>query len=347
MENSDFEKICEFISNFAISKHQQNTRPTIQSLQKRFYSSICEQKFPFRNSLIFYITQNPSSLKLYQKMIKSCKHFFDKNPILVISTLYAEYGTTEWGIWFNEKSVELEKLVPSTKLWVIDEINVGNTIISPIYPFVNPNVCSDAKWLTTIIISKIYQSNIERFVLWNQTISFKDFVFVASNCKEIMLCNVSVVENESDAIVAVEKLIEVLPNLKDFEYNLPTSSNVITPNTLQELLSIPHFSNVIELRLNSLSEAFDLDKFFDAIKKNKKTTLRFSFSYEISDHYKLRLKAGLKEIIETKNHEFKIPMIDLPAMNNDDYALFDKLQELFDNQKEMNYCRCSEKQKQK
>uniref|UniRef100_A0A914Q2V4 Uncharacterized protein n=1 Tax=Panagrolaimus davidi TaxID=227884 RepID=A0A914Q2V4_9BILA len=52
-----------------------------------FYSTYRHQDFAFRDSIMHYIAKNPKSVKLYQKLVKSCKYFFLKNPILSLYEL--------------------------------------------------------------------------------------------------------------------------------------------------------------------------------------------------------------------------------------------------------------------
>uniref|UniRef100_A0A914PTV5 Uncharacterized protein n=1 Tax=Panagrolaimus davidi TaxID=227884 RepID=A0A914PTV5_9BILA len=55
--------------------------------QLHFHGPFNRQNWPFRDSLINYITKNPSNAKAWKKLIQSCKYFFAKNPIYVIDKL--------------------------------------------------------------------------------------------------------------------------------------------------------------------------------------------------------------------------------------------------------------------
>uniref|UniRef100_A0A914PBQ5 Uncharacterized protein n=1 Tax=Panagrolaimus davidi TaxID=227884 RepID=A0A914PBQ5_9BILA len=67
------------------------------SKRAKFMATYRHQNFSMPDSFVFYIAKNPKTWKLYQKMVKTCKYFFVKNPILVIDK-HLNYYDSQWTI---------------------------------------------------------------------------------------------------------------------------------------------------------------------------------------------------------------------------------------------------------
>uniref|UniRef100_A0A914P588 Uncharacterized protein n=1 Tax=Panagrolaimus davidi TaxID=227884 RepID=A0A914P588_9BILA len=76
---------------------------------------------------------------------------------------------------------------------------------------------------------------------------------------------------------------------------------------MKELLKIKHFSKVNYIRFFGLTDTFDIETFYDYMKKNKLTRFYFVFSHPLSYAYLNRLNEIMDEVIETQNHEYKVP----------------------------------------
>uniref|UniRef100_A0A914YYE0 Uncharacterized protein n=1 Tax=Panagrolaimus superbus TaxID=310955 RepID=A0A914YYE0_9BILA len=153
------------------------------------------QKFTFPDSIMHYIAKNPKNATVYQKMIKRCKYFFIKNPILVFSWL--RYGQNGWETTVKDdwKSIDMNKL--SSKLWITDGLMV--------YPEDVSNVASS-------IIPKIYRCDVKRLDLENQVISLNELIFLCSSVKELDLLRITV-KNDDDTVVLFEEFVKQLPQL--------------------------------------------------------------------------------------------------------------------------------------
>uniref|UniRef100_A0A914Q860 Uncharacterized protein n=1 Tax=Panagrolaimus davidi TaxID=227884 RepID=A0A914Q860_9BILA len=260
-----------------------------------FKEPFCRQNWLFRDSLINYITKNPSNSKAWQKLIQSCKYFFAKNPVFVFDKL--EYKSKKWMVSLNEtkKRIDFTKIL--IKLWITDKFNASN---GP-----QKSVLS--------IIPKLYKCDAKYLSLMNDVIPYKDFLFLSSNLEQIVFHNI-IVKNENDEIIPFEKLFAVLPKIKEcYFYNNLTCSS-ITTNTVKELLKMPHFSK-INRDLYYIPEEFDIETFFRYLRKNKHSTFYLRFRSGISETYKNRLEAIVDEILSIENHDYKIPniyFIDLP-----------------------------------
>jgi hypothetical protein len=304
-----------------------NSETTPSDILMRYYSNNASfrstyrlQAFPFRDTLICYITQNPASSKLYQKMIQSCKYFFIKNPIFIVPHIcydprkgwYTE-GSRPSKDRPNYRTIYLNKI--TSKIWITDSLNVwGSTTNSPV---------------VTSIMPKIYQCDATSIFIDDQMFSFNDLMVIASKCEILVLSDVVVMNNDEivpetekdqfyfENAVSLEVLLKALPNVKSFKYILPNNSlNIITTKTAEELLKIPHFLSLDEFEIEETPEIFDIESFYGHIKKNKKTKIYLDFSRQISEAYKTRLQRIVDEIIETENRDYKLPWIDFPGITS-------------------------------
>uniref|UniRef100_A0A914PPS5 Uncharacterized protein n=1 Tax=Panagrolaimus davidi TaxID=227884 RepID=A0A914PPS5_9BILA len=88
-----------------------------------------------------------------------------------------------------------------------------------------------------------------------------------------------------------------------------SAAETITAKTVEELIKIPHFSNLDEFYLDEIPDTFEIETFFEYIKKNKKTKFWFEFSDKIFVDYQLRLDRIVQEIVFSENHGYKPPWI--------------------------------------
>uniref|UniRef100_A0A914P261 Uncharacterized protein n=1 Tax=Panagrolaimus davidi TaxID=227884 RepID=A0A914P261_9BILA len=198
-----------------------NSETTPSDILMRYCSNNAyrRQAFPFRDTLIRYITNNPASSKFYQKMIQSCKHFFIKNPIITVPKLCFHQRTG----WYTQGSrpsqdrrndvlVYLNEL--TSKIWINDSLSVfGST---PIWPAL------------TSFMPKIYQCNAKNIYIEKQMLSFNDLMVIASKCIRLDLQCVVIMNNDKivpetednqfyfETAVSLEVLVKALPNAKKF-----------------------------------------------------------------------------------------------------------------------------------
>lgn len=165
----------------------------------KFFSTFHQQTFAFHDSIMFYITMK--SAKIYQKMIKTCKQIFAQKPFLFISRLCYNRGN-DWHIWLNGKRINLEHQICS-KIWFLNELTLCQ------YSFSEDNVLS-------FLMPKVFRSDIKKLQIQRQNISFKDLIFLASNCINVRFDMVTVRDGHG-SIVPLERIVEALPKLKHFK----------------------------------------------------------------------------------------------------------------------------------
>uniref|UniRef100_A0AC34FW11 Uncharacterized protein n=1 Tax=Panagrolaimus sp. ES5 TaxID=591445 RepID=A0AC34FW11_9BILA len=257
-------------------------------------SSSRHQSFPFQDSLINYITKNPSSSKCYQKMVQSCKYFYIKNPILVVFKFgYDEKRNDKCRIYSGKKCIQMANI--TSKLWITDELYVS--CISP------------AKQnLFLSLIPKLYQFDAKRIYLWDHTLSFDHFCYLNQSTENIDLWRITV-KYDDGSIVPFEKLIEALPKLKNIRFEPVKAVSNIASKTVGELVKMPHFSWIKYFNMSDVPETFDLNAFYIYMKKNQLTKFHLKFDDSISNAYKSRLEGIIDEIIATKTHDYKPPIL--------------------------------------
>uniref|UniRef100_A0A914QDM8 Uncharacterized protein n=1 Tax=Panagrolaimus davidi TaxID=227884 RepID=A0A914QDM8_9BILA len=272
----------------------------------QFYSTYRRQDFAFRDSIMHYIAKNPKSVKLYQKLVQSCKYFFLKNPILILYELrYTNFG---WGAMSEAKDgwkgLDINNI--SSKFWITEGF----------YGFTGSN------HLVSSMIPKLYKCDAKWLDLVNQIITFDELLFLASNAEHFDSDGV-VVKYGDDSVVPLEKVVEALPKIKTIGYYCcPTS---VTGKTFKELMNIPHFMTLDSLKLFNVPEEFDLECFYIYMKKNERTEVGLEFGIPLSDGYKIRLNLITDEIIATQNHDYKPPWIEFYGM---DAEKFDQLESI-------------------
>uniref|UniRef100_A0AC35GF74 Uncharacterized protein n=1 Tax=Panagrolaimus sp. PS1159 TaxID=55785 RepID=A0AC35GF74_9BILA len=300
-----------------LMKNNSNKAPWRRYLEQKmhiFRSTYRLQAFPFRDTLIRYITNNPVSSKVYQKMIQSCKHFFIKNPIIVVKTLYFSLQYKGWFTHGSRPSKNHPNGIPvylneiTSKIWIADSLNVC-------WPTPNWSV-------VTSFMPKIYQCDAADIFIYGQMFSFNDLMVIASKCEMVYLSNVVIMNNDEkvpeteedqfyfETAVSLEALIKALTNVKTFIYDLPKNSlNIITTKTAEELLKISNFLSLEKFQIREIPETFNLISFYGHIKENKKTKIDLHFSRQISDEYKTRLQTIVDEILQTEIRDYKVPSI--------------------------------------
>jgi hypothetical protein len=237
----------------------------VSSKRSRFYESYHQQTFPLPDTIMHYITKYPKSPNGYQKLVKSCKHFFAENPIIIFSHLL--FYSIRWTTYSNDvpKDVNLKNV--SSKFWITKWF-----LVSTHDDATNFNVLSS-------IVPKIYKSEAEWLTITNQHITFNELLFLSSNVKDLVLKRSSV-KYENGSIVPVEKIFEIFEKIKEFTLTFkPELQSGITFKTFNELLKIPQFFTLDMFELKNIPEDFDIESCYSYLKKNKTTLFRLGLSY--------------------------------------------------------------------
>uniref|UniRef100_A0A914PY52 Uncharacterized protein n=1 Tax=Panagrolaimus davidi TaxID=227884 RepID=A0A914PY52_9BILA len=154
------------------------------------------QNWSLPDPIIYYIAKNPSTSKVYQKLIQSCKYFFEKNPILVLDDLIYIHEKKRWSTSHGNKLIDMKNI--SCKFWITE--------------FISTNYCCNENIISSII-PKIYKCDAKMLCLDNQIFSYNDFAFLVPNAEDINFKAVTVM-NENGSIVPFEKFFEAIPKIK-------------------------------------------------------------------------------------------------------------------------------------
>uniref|UniRef100_A0A914QYS8 Uncharacterized protein n=1 Tax=Panagrolaimus davidi TaxID=227884 RepID=A0A914QYS8_9BILA len=285
--------VCQRIISYP--KREAQDSMVVSCTRAKFMATFYQQDFSLPDSLIFYIATNPKTAELYLKMIKTCKYFFVKNPIIIIDCLDTFGG--KWRV--NEKPLDLTKY--NCKYWITDVISVSASV------FVDKNILST-------IIPKLYQCDVKCLSISHQIISFNDLSFIISSAEEIYFNNVIV--KKCNSVIPLEGIIEIAVCAKSVNIFKPT----ITTKTMKELTKLSHFLKLYDFTLHDLSEVFDLDAFYSYMKKNQDTQFFLTFFDEqISEGYMNRLETIVDEILETKQFNYEPPVINFTGLDIQKY----------------------------
>uniref|UniRef100_A0AC34FTB2 Uncharacterized protein n=1 Tax=Panagrolaimus sp. ES5 TaxID=591445 RepID=A0AC34FTB2_9BILA len=236
------------------------------------------QNFSIPEKILYYMAKNPKNAAVYQKLIQTCKYFFALNPIIVAPVL-ACYED-EWctckiyvsvGVFpCRRRYFKINNLPSNYKVWLSDEIVIQN---------------GDSNILQ--IMPRIYRSDAMYITFENdyRILSFKEFLFLASNAKRMVLDNRSIKYENGDTVL-FETIIKSLPKLKLLYYESDDGKD-ITSNSAMNL--IEDFERFSAMNLIGFTENFDVEIIYDFIIKNPHIELNLCYHSDISEIYKERI----------------------------------------------------------
>uniref|UniRef100_A0A914RAR0 DUF38 domain-containing protein n=1 Tax=Panagrolaimus davidi TaxID=227884 RepID=A0A914RAR0_9BILA len=272
---------------------------------------IKRQNFSIPESIIYYIAKNPSTPKVYQKLIQSCKYFGQKNPILLLHCLkYSDYSNS----WFTcskigkksckeingkmcddlyEQKIDYE-IIKSQKIWITNRFEV----MTPYHqePFNIPKNIKPSEFLFHALSTKF---------------SMEKFIQIGLSVKSCDLWDISVIkENQSTA--SLIEIIQCFPLLEKFV----CFGNRTNSTTVKELLKLPQFLKLKSFQLGNITEEFDIETFYHTfLKKNKTMDVVLCFDYGISESYKQKVLKIINEILESNSNDFWSPYFGGPWNN--------------------------------
>uniref|UniRef100_A0AC34FF28 Uncharacterized protein n=1 Tax=Panagrolaimus sp. ES5 TaxID=591445 RepID=A0AC34FF28_9BILA len=234
------------------------------------------QKFSIPEKILYYMAKNPKNAAVFQKLIETCKYFFIQNPIIVAPQLVCIkkewYACSKYEFKGRkcQRGFKINNLPSNYKIWLSDKIVIraGDDSILQIMP-------------------RIYQSDAIDITFENDDhiLTFKEFLFLASNAERMVLDNRSIKYENGDT-VPFETIIKSLPKLKWLNYESDNGKD-ITSNSAMNL--IEDFKRFSYLNLNGLNEKFNVKTIYDFIIKNRHVVLDLCYRRDISETYKERI----------------------------------------------------------
>ena len=201
------------------------------------------------------MAKNPPSPEVYNKLIKCCKYFWLKNPVITLNSLGRTIREKYWKTnkmngFRNCQKLQTENMVE--KLWIHNQVSISN---------------KENQFMASTIIPKIYRCDLTHLSLSFQSLSFNEFkLFTSSGSLETLRLHKTSVKNDDGSIVPIEKLIELSPKLQSFDcHSVSTVEGglqTITSETAAKLVALPHFPQMKRFYFFGVPELFDIEAFF-------------------------------------------------------------------------------------
>ena len=182
-----------------------------ESIQSFTFATPRPQRFSLPRSIVYYITMTPCSSLGFEKLQRSCKYFFSKNPVIVVDELSInEYDNftlrNEKPLKIKKLFIEAENLVKLPfKIWVTNMCCIWSNI------YQSGENCNWAEFFQT----KILKSEIRMLDLGNLSLPFDGLVEFAASpyLEQLYLIHLKVTYPNGD-LVPLEKILEPFPELK-------------------------------------------------------------------------------------------------------------------------------------
>uniref|UniRef100_A0AC34GNL8 BTB domain-containing protein n=1 Tax=Panagrolaimus sp. ES5 TaxID=591445 RepID=A0AC34GNL8_9BILA len=294
LEIDELRSLLEFADKFDIIDLKSKLR---YKLAKPVHGKIAwpkgpekKQEFSLPDSIMHYMAKNPPTSTCYNKLIQSCKYFFEQNPILVVTRMdsigFICANEERHGSGANECCFEFDINKVSSKFWLTHDIFYQEL--------------SDDSNFVSVLNSKIYKNEIKWLTIEYQKLNFEEFKLLASSPElfgyRFFYCNIV---HKDGSIVMLEELLGALPNVKDFEYYIDDFF-VINASTLENISSLKNLDSLKSLTLYRVPENFDLDELYTFVKDRLNFKFALEFADTISNEYKNQLDVLIDKIIESE-----------------------------------------------
>uniref|UniRef100_A0A914PX03 Uncharacterized protein n=1 Tax=Panagrolaimus davidi TaxID=227884 RepID=A0A914PX03_9BILA len=252
-----------------------------------------QQNWSLPLSNIHYIAKNPTSPKVYQKLVQTCKFFFEKNPIIIIANLDTCENSTKYHISQKERlecknnnfecciNIDLNKL--STKIWITRDILISKHIENCI----------------ATIVQKNFRFEILHLCVFDNDIIFDDLKVLASSAKRVSLYYNSI-KYKNGTIVIFDKIVECLPtNIETFWFIFRNDVSMVNASTMSNILKLQNLENLQDFIFYDCPDTLNVEDLSVFIKKFENTKMYLAFDGDISQEYKEQLDSLVDNIIES------------------------------------------------
>uniref|UniRef100_A0A914Q710 Uncharacterized protein n=1 Tax=Panagrolaimus davidi TaxID=227884 RepID=A0A914Q710_9BILA len=264
---------------------------------------VLKQYFSLPSNIIYYMVMNPSTPKCYNKLIQCCKHFFERNPIIVVKNLIfydcdepfesqtkicplRECECQHFGCCVH---IDIYKFI--NKFWLTSELEFDFSTTSEFGPGFSSN--NNPNYISTLC-SKIFQCDIVKLELEEKVIYYEDFKLLALSAKEILLDDVEVIYNkeDDDDNVMLEKILEACPKVKKFTYVFGGRVYTSTSETIKNIEKLKDFEqNIFCFVCYRIPEIFKVEDLSNFIKNHEFVSIQLHFDSGISNEYENQLDA--------------------------------------------------------
>ena len=168
------------------------------------FDKVLPQRFSLPSCTIYYMTKNPTSPAVYEKLIRSCKYWYSKNPIFVID----EIKFTQKGCYLLKNGQEkcFWSLCVSQifcKLWILKFFEISNEVVEHV------------GFLKRLLREKVYQT--KGLYFHGIGIALDKIVppEIIQSVKNVCFYRIGSIQADETAMT-LEKNFKFFPNLDDF-----------------------------------------------------------------------------------------------------------------------------------
>ena len=163
------------------------------------------QRFSIPEIIVHYLAKNPTSSKLWKKLVQTCKYFYSKNPVIVVNAVRENFVNNFWNVrsdlWGPRINFDLQNC--SFKLWISNSLSVDT--------YDTPDRISS-------LFQKVYRFDLKVLDLYNVSITFDEFCFLTTSNTLIELDFDKVILKHPDgSLVDLVQILERIPRIQDFQ----------------------------------------------------------------------------------------------------------------------------------
>uniref|UniRef100_A0A914P0N2 Uncharacterized protein n=1 Tax=Panagrolaimus davidi TaxID=227884 RepID=A0A914P0N2_9BILA len=243
-------------------------------------------------SIIYYIAKNPSNSKVFQKLVQTCKFFFEKNPIIIVENL----DTFEDGIKYhycqnklhecsqnNFQCYNIDLKMISTKIWITQGLYILKNIQNCIARIVRNN----------------FRFEILSLAVVDNDIIFDDLKLLASFATRVLLW-INSIKYKNGTNVMLDKILELFPsNIEYFFFWFRNDVPMVNASTMKNILKLQNLENLKTIKMHDCPDDLNVEDLSAFIKKFKNTKIFLAFAPNISQEYEEQLDSLIDEIIES------------------------------------------------
>uniref|UniRef100_A0AC34F8Y0 Uncharacterized protein n=1 Tax=Panagrolaimus sp. ES5 TaxID=591445 RepID=A0AC34F8Y0_9BILA len=249
-----------------------------------------KQYFSLPDSIMYYMAMNPPSPEVYNKLIQSCKYFFERNPILVVKHMNEIDVDTKIcakedcdGIGDKPCCIKIDLKKIKSKFWLTHELYMD---------------CYTTQNFISMLLPKLFRCDINVLTIFHKDILYDEFKYLASFAKEVEVCNVKMLYTDGKTVM-LEKILEVVLKIQYFNYRSNHLLSIAASDSIKNILKLQNLGNLNNFSLFYVPQVFNVDDLFNFIEKFKDTKMRFYFNNELTQEYKNQLDGLTDRVIES------------------------------------------------
>uniref|UniRef100_A0A914Y237 Uncharacterized protein n=1 Tax=Panagrolaimus superbus TaxID=310955 RepID=A0A914Y237_9BILA len=174
--------------------------------------------------------------------------------------------------------IDLNKL--TNKIWVKNQLILNQKNISTF----------------SLIFPKLFRWNIIQLNALGTEIMFDDFKSCASFLTHTDFWRSRIINNDG-SVVMLNKILEITPNIKNFEFSFYNDFSMINASTMKNICKLKNLQNLESFILIDIPEVVNVEDLSTFIKNHRNTKIEFHYIYRVSEAYKIQLEA----LIDSKN----------------------------------------------